>query len=913
MENGFIVACYSAFFFLMDLCVFGMAFFRRKDSDSQKAFCKFALSVLILQFFAFNMTAFELGVYDCARAIKGFSYFVVVASPAVSAYFVCGWLTKLFSLREMNLPKWAEIALALPMVIYVLLCLVSLKTHWVFFMDEKDVYHQGSLYVLQLAVPYFYLLGIFAVLVKDHLKQRTNSNGKIIKFILLYTLPPIIGSGIQTLLESQGNFSSSGVSAALLLCYIGMYMGDAEEQRRLKDLADFNDKLQLVNKQLRTTMMLGELQAKTVAESIRGGFKISLDDKQFSLKYVSDQFAKMLGYTVDELMAASGGTMAGLVDVESARSEIRKARHKVDAGEMFVMNFRMRCKDGSWKHVEERGRLIKNEDSVSEFWSVVIDKDEQVRIETAFAEAEKSRKELAEYSNIISTTGLGIWFVTLKDGAPGLMHGDKKLYELMGIDGDSMSWEDIHEFLAGRILPEDLPVFGAAIDKMKQGQFAEALYRWKHPTKGVIYNRCGGTAVRAPDGSYQLSGYHGDATEIVMNERKQQDLLKDALAAAEESSRAKTTFLNNMSHDIRTPMNAILGFANLIERDCENPELLRNHLKKLKSSGDFLLSLINNVLEMARIESGKYEMEEVAVNLQESSALTATIFDTALKEQNLTLSSTVRVTHEYVYVDIVKMREIIINLISNAIKYSKKNGHINVSLIELPQKRDGYGYYEFVVEDDGIGMSESYLPHLFDSFERERNSTESKIVGTGLGLPIVKKLLELMGGTISVESALGKGTKFTLLIEHRLCMERDIVHDSDCSSPSKVDFVGKRILLAEDNDLNAEIAENLLTDAGFKVERATDGCHCIELLNKASADYYDIILMDILMPCMDGYETTRRIRKLNNARKDIPIVAMTANAFDEDRRAAMDAGMNGHVAKPINMDVLLEALKGLFK
>lgn len=913
MNTGFIVACYSAFFVLMDLCVFGIAFFRRKDSDSQKAFCKFALSVVFLQFFAFNMTAFELGVYDCDRVVRDFSYFVVVATPAISAYLVCGWLTKLFAQKEREFSKWVEIAVAAPMAIYVLLCLVSLRTHWVFFVDEKDVYHQGPLYVLQLAVPYFYILGIFIVLLKDNLKKKMNSNGRIIKFIFFYTLPPIIGSGVQFFLESQGNFSSSGISAALLLCYIGMYIGDAEEHRRLKDLANFNEQLQKVNKQLRTTMMRGELQAKTVAEAIRGGFKISLDDKLFSLKYVSDQFAKMLGYTVDELMEASGGTMAGLVDVESARSEIMNARHKVDSGEMFVMNFLMRCKDGSWKHVEEYGRLIQVENSKSEFWSVVVDKEEQVRAENALADVEKSRKNLAEYNDIVSRAGLGIWFVTLKDGAVGRMHGNDKLYELMGIDGRNMSEEDIHEFLAGRILPEDLPVFGAAIDKMKKGQFAEALYRWNHPTKGVIYNRCGGTAVQMPDGSFQLSGYHGDATEIVMNERKQRDLLKKALAAAEESNRAKTTFLNNMSHDIRTPMNAILGFANLMERDCENPELVKNHLKKLKSSGDFLLSLINNVLEMARIESGKYEIEEVAINLQESSALTANIFDTALKEQNLSLSSTVCVTHENVYVDIVKMREIIINLISNAIKYSKKDGHIYVTLKELPQKRDGYGFYEFIVEDDGIGMSESYLPHLFDSFERERNSTESKIAGTGLGLPIVKKLLELIGGTISVESELGKGTKFTLQFEHRLCSEQDIVRNIGCSNSSKVDFMGKRILLAEDNDLNAEIAENLLTDAGFKVDRATDGCHCIELLNKADADYYDIILMDILMPCMDGYETTRRIRKLNNTRKDIPIVAMTANAFEEDRRAAMDAGMNGHVAKPIDVEVLLKTLGNLIK
>lgn len=913
MDNGFIVACYSAFFFLMDLCVFGMAFSRRKDSDSQREFCKFALSVVILQFFAFNMTAFELGVYDCTRVIKGFSYFVVVAFPAVSAYFVCGWLTKFFSLSESERPGWVKMVLAFPMIAYVLLCLVSLKTHWIFFMDDKEIYHQGSLYVFQLIVPYFYLLGVFALLLKNRLKRKVNPNRKIIKFILLYTLPPIIGSGVQTFLESQGNFSSSGISAALLLCYIGMYMGDAEEHRRLKDLADFNDKLQLVNKQLRTTMMRGELQAKTVAESIRGGFKISYDDELYSLKFVSEQFAQMLGYTVDELMVASGGTMAGLVDVETARSEIRKARQKVDAGEMFVMNFRMRCKDGSWKHVEERGRLIKNEDSVSEFWSVVIDKEEQVRVETAFAEAEKSRGELATYNDIITNAGLGVWFVTLKDGQPGLMHGNEKLYELMGIDGKSMSREDIHEFLAGRILPEDLPVFGAAIQKMKDGRFAEALYRWNHPTKGVVYNRCGGTAVRGSDGTFYLSGYHGDATEIVANEQKQQELLRDALVAAENSNRAKTAFLNNMSHDIRTPMNAILGFASLMEKEYGNPEKQKEYLTKLKNAGDFLLTLINNVLEMARIESGKMDVNELPTCLRDNTDPTIDIFSADLEKRNLSLTASIDVKHDYVYVDMVKVREVIINLIGNAIKYSKEGGHIATSMTEVPCTRDGYAAYEFVVEDDGIGMSEEYLPHIFDSFVRERNSTECKIAGTGLGLPIVKKLVDLMGGKISVDSKLGEGTKFTIYFEHKICSPDDVKRESDSGLilPSKLK--GMRILLTEDNDLNAEIAETMLQDAGFVVERAVDGQDCLNKVNEADVGYYDMVLMDVQMPVMNGYEATRQIRAIPNERKNILIVAMTANAFDEDKRLALAAGMNAHVSKPINMDVLMKTIGGLMK
>lgn len=914
MENGFIVACYSAFFFLMDLCVFGMALFRRKDSDSQKAFSMFALSVVVLQFFAFNMTAFELGVYECPRAIKAFSYFVVVSFPAVTAYLVCGWLVKLFSLSYTPRSKWVKISLALPMIIYVLLCLVSLKTRWVFFMDENDVYHQGVLYVIQLAVPYLYLVGIFILLFREKLTKKTIPNGKIFKFILLYTLPPVIGSGVQMLLDSQGNFSSSGISAALLLCYIGMYMGDAEEQRRLKDLADLNEKLQLVNKQLRSTMMRGELQAKTVADTIHGGFKIGKFDKYFSFKYVSNQLAEMLGYTVPEMMKFSGGNMAGLVDKDEVKRQLPAAMALVAEGKMFTLNYKVRCKDGSWKHVEERGRLIKSEGSEDEIWSVIMDRDEVVQVETALERAEKSRKELAEYNDIIATAGMGIWFVTLQDGKPGLLHGNDKFYELMGIDGSKMSREDVHEFLVSRILPEDLPVFVAAIEKMKNGQFAEALYRWKHPTRGVMYNRCGGTAVRMPDGSFQLSGYHGDATEIVTNERKQQELLQNALVAAEESNRAKTAFLNNMSHDIRTPMNAILGFANLMEKEIGNPEKQKEYLNKLKNSGDFLLSLINNVLEMACIESGKIELNESPSCLNDNTDATISIFEADLKSRNIELTTHMDVVHSYVYIDLLKIREILVNLISNSVKYSKPGGgFIHTSMKEVPCSREGYAAYEFVVEDDGIGMSEEYLPHLFDSFVRERNSTESKIAGTGLGLPIVKKLVDLMGGKISVESKLGVGTKFTVYFEHKICSPEDVAAVSVSQRQKDAELKGKRILLAEDNDLNAEIAMTLLESEGVLVERAVDGVACIDMLQKADVDYYSAVLMDIQMPNMDGYEATRRIRQMDNPRRDIPVVAMTANAFAEDKQNALNAGMNGHVAKPIDLNVLLKTIGGLVK
>lgn len=915
MELGFIYIIHAVFFLVLDIFIYRRCFSMRKQSPSQHTFSYFALAVILLQVTAIVTIAIENGLVKNTGALNAVIYFLLITLPAVAAYSAVTWLVRLFGLFK---GKWSmplRIIGAIPVLLYAVINLISFKTHWTFYLDENWSYHRGDLFFLQFVFPYAYVVGFIVFLIIEKLRHSNIQNDKALKIIALYMTPPLFGSMMQVLFSMKGAcFSELGVSASLILTFIGMYMGDAEENRRLKDLADFNEKLQFANKQMRTVLMRGELQAKTVAESIHGGFKISLDDKLFSLKYVSDQFAKMLGYTVNELMEVSGGTMAGLVDVESARSEIKKARHKVDAGEMYVMNFRMRCKDGSWKHVEEHGRLIKTGNTDGEFWSVIVDKNEQVRTEEALASVKKSRKKLAEYNDIISTAGMGIWFVTLKEDGKNTLHGNDKFYELIGIDASNMSREEIHDYVKNRILPEDLPAFNNAIEKMKEGQFAEALYRWVHPTKGIIYNRCGGIGHKHADGTYALSGYHSDATSIVENERKQQELLKNALAAAEESNRAKTAFLNNMSHDIRTPMNAILGFTTLMEKECDNPEKIQDYLKKIKGAGDFLLSLINNVLEMARIESGKTEINELPTKLSNNTKRTMDLFETSLKEKKLTISSSMDIQHNFVYADMVKVREILINLISNAIKYSNPGGHIETSMTEVPCPHEGYAAYNFIVKDAGIGISDEFLPHIFESFAREKNSTESKIAGTGLGLPIVKKLVDLMGGKITVESILGQGTAFTVYLEHRICTEKDVISSMDAAAYVKKDFIGSQILLVEDNDLNAEIAETLLTDKGFIVERAIDGVVCLDMLQKAGPYYYDAILMDIQMPNMNGYEATKRIRQLDNeALRNIPIVAMTANAFDEDKRAAIQAGMNAHVAKPIDMDLLLKTLTNILK
>ena len=397
---------------------------------------------------------------------------------------------------------------------------------------------------------------------------------------------------------------------------------------------------------------------------------------------------------------------------------------------------------------------------------------------------------------------------------------------------------------------------------------------------------------------------------MFINVRRTVSNLSKATREAERANKAKSDFLFNMSHDIRTPMNAILGFTALMEKDIDDKDKLRDYLGKIKSSGDFLLSLINNVLEMAKIESGKAELDITAVDLMAANKEYLSVFDAEIKKKNLTLNYTTDIQHRYIYMDETKVRKIFSNLISNAIKYTTAGGKIDISMKELPQPDDEHATFKIEVADTGIGMSEDFLPHLFDSFVREHNSTESKIPGTGLGLPIVKSLVELMGGTIEVESELGKGTKFTVVISYRIC-DKSLTEKQQALIPADTAGLNNiKILLAEDNDLNAEIATELLEEFGLTAERAVDGIECVDMVEKAESGRFDVILMDIQMPNMNVFKATEVIRKLPDKEKaNIPIVAMTANAFDEDKKAALGAGMNGFIAKPINIEEILSVLQ----
>ena len=386
--------------------------------------------------------------------------------------------------------------------------------------------------------------------------------------------------------------------------------------------------------------------------------------------------------------------------------------------------------------------------------------------------------------------------------------------------------------------------------------------------------------------------------------------LKKAAELAKSANEAKTRFLFNMSHDIRTPMNAIIGFSGLLEKNLQNEEKAKEYLGKICSSGNLLMTIINQILEIARIESGTIALQLKAEDINAVFHTVNTVFEEDIRKKNLQYSADLDVYHTFIFCDRVKLQEIMLNIISNAIKYTSDGHAVHVKIYEKDSENPRKARFIFTCEDTGIGMSEEYLPHIFEEFSREHTTTENKVAGTGLGLPIVKSMIELMGGSIQVESTQGVGTKFTVDISFDTASEADVYRNQISEQPDILEKLeGKRILLAEDNDLNAEIAIELLAEQKIITDRAEDGAECLDKLEKADSGYYDMILMDIQMPVMDGYDAAARIRRMKDEKKaSIPIIAMTANAFAEDRQKAISMGMNDHVAKPIDMNVLLPVI-----
>ena len=584
----------------------------------------------------------------------------------------------------------------------------------------------------------------------------------------------------------------------------------------------------------------------------------------------------------------------------------------------YDVEYRVRDKSGVYRWFRAAGRLSRREDgSPIAFDGVFIDTDEKHRtneeLHRALQEAETARNELLLEHEVISAVSRGYFsinsidlihdfyeeissqdhFVHRPTGKGG--RAQTKMYQICDTLVAEEYRDSVRRFfdlstVSDRMQDSDTieMEYLATDDNWHQARFLEKKRDEKGKVTDILY-----------------------VTRIVSKEKQQeieQERLRIAYQIAENANEAKTTFLLNMSHDIRTPMNAILGYAKLMRDQITDPQL-EHYQEMIEQSGNLLLSIINNVLDMARIESGKMELDENYCKAGDIIGDVCSVFEMEARKKGLTIERTVDVQHNHIVCDVTKTQEIFTNIISNAVKYTPPGGKISIRTRELPCEKEGYINIQSVVEDTGIGMSKEFLPHLFDSFARERDTTISGVSGTGLGMAIVKSLTDLMGGTIEVTSELGKGTRFTVTIPHKIATTEYYEKKALKKSLEGVTFTGKHILLAEDNELNGEIAIAILEDMGFSVDLAEDGIICVDKLEKQPAGTYDLILMDIQMPNMDGYKATKIIRRLPDKEKaTIPIIAMTANAFAEDKKMALEMGMNDHIAKPIDASKIKEVL-----
>lgn len=562
------------------------------------------------------------------------------------------------------------------------------------------------------------------------------------------------------------------------------------------------------------------------------------------------------------------------------------------SGEMFV-----RCGGARDTSVTEYVAVTGIHQDISE--TVRIEKEKEAERRLAELNDSLRKEKLRQdiyYKELLDIENCGVLAYTM----PGhkVIHMNAEALRMYGIESVEAAQRELGPLLRQVYYPDS-----DVLNQLKKLRNEDDMVDYECIIGKGKANECHALAkskvVHIPTGERAVLTTFVDVSDMVM--------LKNALRRAEEGSRAKSSFLFAMSHDLRTPMNAIIGYAELMEAHWGEKESATNYLQKLKGASQFLLALIGNVLEIARIESGKETLNEAPWNLMKLEETLDILLDGEISRKQLTVNRNVNIRHANVYCDALKIREIIMNLLSNAVKYTAEGGKIVLDIEEKPSVQDDFMTLQIRVSDNGIGISKEYVPYIFDAFTRERSSSESGIIGTGLGLHIVKSFVDLMNGDISVESESGKGTCFTVEISCRKVPEEELQQQME-EQPENVSLAGRRLLLAEDNGLNAEIAMTILQDAEAEVELAADGKIAVDMLKDAPVGYYDTVLMDIQMPNMNGYQATGVIRKLPDERAKIPIIAITANAFEEDRQAALAAGMDDYVAKPVEISELFRTI-----
>ena len=855
-------------------------------------------------------------------------------------------------------------------------------------------------------------------------KELNNGNFyEGMKYEVTYRMPKKDGSWIWTVDRGKVVKTEDNRLAILSVC------------NDMTEFIESHQRLEKENKLSRSTL-----------ENMPGGYHQCANKEGFPFLYISDRFLEIFGWTREEIKTEFDNKFINMLHPDDRKLTINYVYQidKKNDGPISDEIYRMRGKNG-YIWVSDATTLVKNGDQAF-YQGTLTDITGFVRERQQY---EKDLKDsfatLTEMEDIINSADMGIWHIELIENKIPRMIANDKMLELLGVKDKGLNPEETFDAWFNNIKPDAVESVLNSVKRMEEGFFDENTYLWIHPVLGERYVRCGGTAKKV-DGGFILRGYHYDVDLMVKEQKRQADLVKQALESAKHANRAKTTFLNNVSHDIRTPMNAIVGYTALAAAHADNKAQVADYLSKIAVSSNHLLSLINDVLDMSRIESGKVTIDLKEAHLPDLMHDIRTIVQSNINAKQIDFFiDTVDVVHEDIICDKLRLDQVLLNILSNAIKFTKPGGSISLRIIEKPSSMKNYARYEFHVKDTGIGMSKQFQEHIFEPFSREYSSTVSGTPGTGLGMAISKNIVDMMNGTIDVISKEGVGSEFIVTVDFKISGKevkyetipelkgiRALVADDnsdtaisvsnmlktiglrsdwtlsgkECVLRAKVafddndkygvyiidwlmpdqngletvrqirryigddtpvfilsaydwsdieqeakeagvtDFISKplflselkdvlskpykketvkkeevkeikdysnvKVLLVEDNKMNQEIACEILSSHGFNVDVASDGKEAVETISNKD-NKYDFVLMDVQMPIMDGYEATRAIRSLNNKNANVPIIAMTANAFEEDKALALEAGMNDYITKPIYFEKLLETVDKYLK
>ena len=670
-----------------------------------------------------------------------------------------------------------------------------------------------------------------------------------------------------------------------------------------------------------------------ITAGMPGGFFIYHADENERLIYANQALIQIYGCkSLKEFQEHTGYTFHGLVHPEDIEETQRSIKRQIftHGNDLDQVEYRIIRKDGAVRWIEDYGHFVHTDRYGDLFYVFVEDATEKHLKEINDAETAQLAQERLEAREALAheTTALnlvheilrsGMWTMEFdRQGQMTSVFWSQDFRAMIGYQDEEdfpnvlSSWSDLlHPEDHDRVMKE----YYATIDDYTGRRLYNVEYRLLTKDRGYRWFRAAGKLSRREDGTpITYVGMFVDITESKETDEKlqeQHNLLEEALVKAQRASRAKTMFLNNMSHDIRTPMNAIIGFTNLAAAHLDDRELVQDYLSKIAASSSHLLSLINDVLDMSRIESGRVTIDETVCSLPQVLQDLQSIIRADLETKGLNLCmDDGALIHPYVVCDRLRLNQVLLNILSNALKFTPAGGKISISAVERPGDTADTAIYEFCIRDTGIGMAPEFLEHIFEPFERERTSTVSGIQGTGLGMSITKNLVELMNGRIAVESRLGQGSAFLCSFSFRLSEAPAPLSAPELSCPPQ--SADWRILLVEDNELNQEIAMTILEEAGCAVDVASDGAEAVEKVRHSLENPYDVVLMDIQMPVMDGIEATKTIRALDDPQlARLPIVAMTANAFEEDRQRVLSAGMNGHLGKPIDVAKMFATLQSI--